>query len=80
MLQSWEAAFLIAVKATETGKPVYKSRAVLQGHRGKKLDMIVHSANTARQHSFRVLVANAALLGFRFWNQDVTQANLQAGE
>lgn len=58
-------SLVLEVKNVETDKPTYQSRFVVQGHTYQKKDKLVHSANTIRQHSVRMLIAIEDILGFK---------------
>lgn len=70
--------FVMAIKDIETDKPFYKARFVVQGHRDREKDNLVHNSTTVRHSSIRTMVAMAALFGFRIWTQDVTNAYIQS--
>ena len=70
--------FVMAIKDTETNKPYFKARFVAQGHRDKEKSVLVHNSKTVRQSSIRILLALAALFGFRIWSLDVNNAYLQS--
>lgn len=70
--------FVLAIKNMETDEPTYKARFVVQGHNDCEKNLLVHSANTIRQHSVRLLVALSEIFNFTIWSQDVYQDYLQA--
>lgn len=72
--------FVLVTKNFETDNHVHKALFVVQGHTDSGKDLLVHSTNTIRQHSVRLLVAIAAISQFMLWTQDVYQAYLQAGD
>lgn len=60
--------FLIAIKNTETDKPIVKARFVEQGHTDVEKKMVVmHSTNTVPQYSVRMLIAIASI----FWRHNM---------
>lgn len=64
----------------EKQEPIFKDKFVVQGHTDPKKQMLMHSANTIRQHSLRVLIAIASTYELRIWWQEVSQDYLQSGE
>ena len=72
--------FLLAVKNKGTEDEAYKARFVVQGHRDREKNLLVHNSPNIRQSSVRTLVSVAAINGFDIWSHDVSQAYLQSTE
>ena len=70
--------FVLTIKNANTDHEIYKARYVVQGHRDKDKDFIVHESKTLRQSSKKLILALAAIFGFRVWTHDVKQAYLQS--
>lgn len=70
--------FFITIKDIETNEPIHKARYVVQGHKDKEKNRLVHNSTTVRQSSTRVLTALAAVFGLRVWSHGITQAYLQS--
>jgi hypothetical protein len=70
--------FVMALKNTETVQPMWKARFVAQGHTDAERHTLLHDATSLRQTSIRLIVALAAMFGFKVWSGDVSQAYLQA--
>ena len=70
--------FTLCIKNAETNNPLLKARFIAQGHLDKEKDTIVHNTTTLQQSSIGVLLALAALFGFRIWSTDITQAYVQS--
>ena len=72
--------FVLVIKNKGTNEEIYKARFVVQGHRDREKHFLVHDSPNLRQSSTRLLVAIAAIFGFRRWIHDVRQAYLQPSE
>ena len=70
--------FVMAIKDVETDRPYFKARFVAQGHKDRDKPSLLHNTTTVRQSSIRVLLALAAIFGFRLWSIDVNNAYLQS--
>lgn len=70
--------FVLDIKSTENGQTKFKGRYVIGGHRHRMEDMMVHDATTLQPQSIRILLALAAMFGFKIWTSDVRQAYLQS--
>ena len=71
-------SFTIAIKDVETEKPIFKARFVAHGHRDAGKHDLVHDSTNVRQCSVRLLIAFAAIMGFDFRTEDISQAYLQS--
>lgn len=72
--------FVLTIKDAETDKPIFKAIYVVQGHRDKEKNFLVHDAQTMRQSSIRMVIALAAVFEFPIWSHDVSQAYLQSAD
>jgi Reverse transcriptase (RNA-dependent DNA polymerase) len=70
--------FVLSNKDVGTPREVYKARYVVQGFRDRDKPYLVHQPMTARQQPTKLLVAMAAIFGFRIFTHDVQQAYLQS--
>ena len=69
--------FVLALKHVGTEQEVAKARFVVQGFSDPRKTKMLHNATNLRQDSARLVMALAAIFGFRIWTQDVSQAFLQ---
>jgi Reverse transcriptase (RNA-dependent DNA polymerase) len=72
--------FVLSNKDVGTPHEVYKACYVVQGIRDRDKPYLVHQPMTARQQSTKLLVAMAAIFGFRVFIHDVQQAYLQSAD
>ncbi len=72
--------FVLAIKNVGQKDEKAKARFVVQGHRDKEKNFLVHNTTTARQSSTRILASIAAINGFKIWSHDVSQAYLQSAD
>ena len=75
VLGAW---FILCIKDINTGNEKFKARFIVQGHTDSEKEVLLHPSPTISQRSIRLLVALAAIHGFRLCTQDVTQAYLQS--
>lgn len=68
--------FACGLKNFETTKELTKARYIAQGHKDRENPFFVHNVSTLRQSSTPVVISTAAVLGFRIFTHDVTQAYL----
>lgn len=72
-----EGRFVLALKNVGTNREIYKARFVVQGHTDQEKNLLVHTVTNIRHRSIKMLVAIAAIFGFRLWTKDISQAYLQ---
>jgi hypothetical protein len=70
--------FVMALYYTETEQPVWKAGFAAQCHTDAERHTLVQNAKSLRQTSIRLIVALAAMFGFKVSSGDVSQAYLQA--
>jgi Reverse transcriptase (RNA-dependent DNA polymerase) len=69
--------FVLGIKH-ENGKEIYKARLCLGGHREFTKGLMVHTTTTLAQSSVRLILAIAAIFGWKVWTQDIRQAYIQS--
>jgi len=74
------ARFVLTIKDEGTENERWKARLVVQGFNDNMKSCIVHDIPILRHFSVKIIVAVAALMGFRLFSTDVTQAYLQSTE
>lgn len=62
------------IRNAGTSEQTYKAGFVVQGHRDKEKDSIIHNSPTLRHKSVRMVLSIAGLRGFNIWTLDVSQA------
>jgi Reverse transcriptase (RNA-dependent DNA polymerase) len=72
--------FVMTIKNIGTPEEMYKARFVVQGHKDREKAFLTHNSATLRHSSVKLLVSIAAIMGFRIWTHDVTQAYTQAAD
>jgi len=70
--------FVYTLKHVGAPEEMAKARFVAQGHRDKAKWFVVHNLATLRQRSTRLLVSTAAIMRWRIFAHDITQAYLQS--
>lgn len=70
--------FVYTLKNVRTREKEHKARFVAQGQNEKDNPFVVHNLATLWQRSMRMLVSIAAVLGFRIFADEITQAYLQS--
>lgn len=51
-----------------------KSRFIVQCHKDKERELIVHISKTVRQKNIKILISLSVIYELGAWNQDVNQA------
>ena len=70
--------FILAIKQPGTTNERYKARFVVQGHKDREKEYIVHTSRTIRHKNIRIMLTiTASLDEYTIWLQDVTQAYIQ---
>jgi len=70
--------FVMSIKSSEDGEVKWKARYVIGGYRDRLKHLMVHTTQTLQPSSVRLLLALAAIHGFKVWTSDVRQAYLQS--
>ena len=69
---------VLSIKSKEDGETKFKARYVVAGHRNSLKHMMVHTSQTVKPSSVRILPSLAAIYRFDVWTANATQAYLQA--
>ena len=70
--------FILAIKQPGTPNERYKARFVVQGHKDREKNYIIHTSKTVRHKNIRIMMTiTASKKGHKIWLQDVTQAYIQ---
>ena len=72
--------FVLDIKNFGSKDEKARARFVVQGHRDKEKDFLVHNTTSLRQRSVRIIVTFAAVKGYRVFRNDIKQAYLQSDE
>jgi hypothetical protein len=72
--------FVLSIEDAGTDRESYKARYAVQGFRDKENPYLVHQSLAARHQSTKLLVAVAAVFGFRIFTHDVRQAYPQSAD
>ena len=72
------ARYVLSIKDSNTEKEVWKARYIIQGHRDLERDVLIRRSTTIQQKGIRLILAMAAIHGFKLWTTDVAQAYLQS--
>ena len=72
--------FVLTIKDTGNEIEIWKARFVVQGHREKMKNSLVHDIATIKNKSVRLLIALAAIFGFRLFSTDISQSYLKSAE
>lgn len=73
--------YALAIKEPGTDREIWKARLVIGGHKDIEKHIMVRSSTTVQQQSLRMLLALAAIFGWKIWTQDISQAFVKsAGE
>lgn len=68
---------IIDIKSILDGKTKYKAQYIISGQKDNLKSRMVHVAATIQLPSFRLLLALAAIFGFKIWTAYITQAYLK---
>lgn len=69
---------MLAVRNVGTNNELCKARFLVQGHTDSENNLLVHTSTNIRQRSIRILIAIAAIFGFRIRTQNISQVYLQS--
>lgn len=70
--------FVLSIKNEGTTEEKEKARFVVQGHKDKEKNFLVHNSNTSKQASTRLIASISSLFNFTIWTCDVSQAYTQS--
>lgn len=70
--------FVVSIKQPVTEAEKYKARFILQGHKCKQKEFIIHISRTVSHKNIKILISISVIYKLNIWNQDVNQAYIQA--
>ena len=68
---------ILAIKNPNTPTERYKARFIVQGHKDREKEFLIHTSKTIRYKNIRLILTISAAMNFEVWSQDVTQAYIQ---
>lgn len=72
--------FVLAIKDEGTKRETWKARLIVQGYSDRLKNSLVHDIPNVRPRSLRLTLSLSAILKFRIFSSDVSQAYLQSDE
>lgn len=72
--------FVLSLKQLHTYEERYKARFVVQVHKYKEKEFIIHISKTVRHRNIKILLSIAVIYKLKVWNQDDNQAYIQGHE